>query len=83
MFPGRTARQANVRVSAETDTGSPGMWLRFCAWTLDRFWEAQGWATERTLLPVGKVDWRADGHRGRGVHDPQPPARLKPRGNLM
>lgn len=28
------------------------MSLLFCVWTLDRFWEAQGWATERTLLPV-------------------------------
>lgn len=28
------------------------MSLLFCVWTLDRFWEAQGWATERMLLPV-------------------------------
>ena len=29
------------------------------------------------------LDWRADGHRGRGIHDPQPPARLKAKGKLM
>ena len=80
MFPGRTARQANVRVSAETDTGSPSMSLRFCAWTLDRFCEARGWATERTLLPVkdsvvetpcprGGGGWRVGDNAGLSLHN--------------
>ena len=44
---------------------------------------AAGKAGASSELFMGQVDWRADGHRGRGVHDPQPPARLKTRGNLM
>jgi len=45
--------------------------------------KAAGKAGASSELFMGQVDWRADGHRGRGVHDPQPPARLKTRGNLM
>ena len=43
---------------------------------------AAGKAGASSELFMGQVDWRADGHRGRWVHDPQPPARLKARGNL-
>lgn len=82
MFPGRTASQANVRVSVETDIGSPGMSLHFCAWSLDRFWEAQGWAMERTLLPVknsvvetpcppGGGGWRVGDNAGLSFHNYQ------------
>ena len=42
-----------------------------------------GKAGASSELFMGQVDWRADGHRGRWVHDPQPPARLKARGKLM
>ena len=45
--------------------------------------KAAGKAGASSELFMGQVDWRADGHRGRGVHDPQPPARLKAGGNLM
>ena len=44
---------------------------------------AAGKAGASSELFMGQVDWRADGHRGRGVHDPQPPTRLKARGNLV
>ena len=44
---------------------------------------AAGKAGASSELFMGQVAWRADGHRGRGVHDPQPPARPKARGNLM
>ena len=44
---------------------------------------AAGKAGASSELFMGHVAWRADGHRGRGVHDPQPPARLKARGTLM
>ena len=44
---------------------------------------AAGKAGASSELFMGQVDWRADGHRGRWVHDPQPPARLKARGKLM
>ena len=44
---------------------------------------AAGKAGASSELFMGQVDWRADRHRGRGIHDPQPPARLKARGKLM
>ena len=44
---------------------------------------AAGKAGASSELFMGQVDWRAHGHRGRGVHDPQPPARLKARGNSV
>ena len=44
---------------------------------------AAGKAGASSELFMGQVDWRADGHRGRGVHNPQPPARMKARGKLM
>ena len=56
------------------------MSLRFCAWTLDRFCEARGWATERTLLPVkdsvvetpcprGGGGWRVGDNAGLSLHN--------------
>ena len=44
---------------------------------------AAGKAGASSELFMGQVDWRADRHRGRGIHDPQPPTRLKARGKLM
>ena len=38
---------------------------------------AAGKAGASSELFMGQVDWRADGHRGRGIHDPQSPARGK------
>ena len=42
-----------------------------------------GKAGASSELFMGQVDWRADGHRGRGIHNTQPPARLKARSKLM
>ena len=53
-----------------------------CPWGVVRK-NAAGKTGGSSELFMGQVDWRAYGHRGRGVYDPQPSARLKARGKLM